>query len=240
MPQASMTYDPSGDERTLAREQEGLVSGRMQEASGQGKVVIRTVAAISGLAAVLAVFHFGNGFGTVLRGTKSQMASPIQLEESCDRAADKVQLKDVIEQRGFPLCVKVADVHMPPLHKKDDSLKDLDIIRHGWGYTCPVAKIGVFTTCYEVKCEKKSVQEMGEHAADLAQKHVGGLMSSLSDALTGSDDKEEKEKKKKDKDMPDTDLGATVKSAWNSMLSDSNEKDVCIGSRKVHVWPVTE
>ena len=40
---------------------------------------------------------------------------------------------------------------------------------------------------------------MGEHAADLAQKHVGGLMSSLSDALTGSDDKEEKEKKKKDK-----------------------------------------
>ena len=23
---------------------------------------------------------------------------------------------------------------MPPLHKKDDSLKDLDIIRHGWGY----------------------------------------------------------------------------------------------------------
>ncbi|CAE7575865.1 unnamed protein product [Symbiodinium sp. CCMP2592] len=145
--------------------------------------------------------------------------------------------------------------------------ESLNILKHGWGYTCPVSTVGIFNKCYEatrrrnasasflalwalvlirrqsecwpaVKCEKKSAKEMGQHVMDGLSHHAGNLMGALSGALTGDDQKEKKMFKEEDK--PDMDLGATAKSAWASMLSDDKEKDVCVGGRKVHVWKVTE
>ncbi|OLQ01647.1 hypothetical protein AK812_SmicGene15603 [Symbiodinium microadriaticum] len=154
----------------------------------------------------------------------------IQLEESCGRSADKVKLQDVIQEKGFPLCVSVNDAKMDG--------ESLNILKHGWGYTCPVSTVGLFNKCYEVKCEKKSAKEMGQHVMDGLSHHAGNLMGALSGALTGDDQKDKKMFKEEDK--PDMDLGATAKSAWASMLSDDKEKDVCVGGRKVHVWKVTE
>ncbi|CAE7869188.1 unnamed protein product [Symbiodinium microadriaticum] len=231
MPQAVMTYDPVLDEesRTLSLEQEELLRERHEEGS-RNKVVYRALAALAAVAAIAAVFQLGSGLGSALRGTETKMHSPIQLEESCGRSADKVKLQDVIQEKGFPLCVSVNDAKMDG--------ESLNILKHGWGYTCPVSTVGLFNKCYEVKCEKKSAKEMGQHVMDGLSHHAGNLMGALSGALTGDDQKDKKMFKEEDK--PDMDLGATAKSAWASMLSDDKEKDVCVGGRKVHVWKVTE
>ncbi|CAE7779099.1 unnamed protein product [Symbiodinium sp. CCMP2456] len=198
MPQAVMTYDPVLDEesRTLSMEQEELLRERHEEGS-RNKVVYRALAALAAVAAIAAVFQLGSGLGSALRGTETKMHSPIQLEESCGRSADKVKLQDVIEEKGFPLCVSVNDAKMDG--------ESLNILKHGWGYTCPVSTVGIFNKCYEatrlkrsfflalqVKCEKKSAKEMGQHVMDGLSHHAGNLMGALSGALTGDDQKDKK------------------------------------------------
>ena len=44
----------------------------------------------------------------------------------------------------------------------------------------------------QVKCEKKSAKEMGQHVMDGLSHHAGNLMGALSGALTGDDQKEKK------------------------------------------------
>eukprot|EP00439_Symbiodinium_sp_Y106_P007231 s823_g1.t1 len=107
-----------------------LLRERHEEGS-RNKVVYRALAALAAVAAIAAVFQLGSGLGSALRGTETKMHSPIQLEESCGRSADKVNLQDVIEEKGFPLCVSVNDAKMDG--------ESLNILKHGWGYTCPVS-----------------------------------------------------------------------------------------------------
>ena len=53
--------------------------------------------------------------------------------------------------------------------------ESLNILKHGWGYTCPVSTVGIFNKCYEATRQNTSASVLALHGLRFADTASVGM-----------------------------------------------------------------